>query len=126
MRIMNISEVVKFGMCKSLDWKFQQEFRFALFILPNLPIPPSGITDRSYIERQPTYIMTSILNGVAPKIAYFDLELNPCVLDNIEITLGPLNSESDRIIIEALLKEYTKNGKLKSSSLTGKIRTPER
>ena len=123
---MNIKEIVNFGMCKSLDWKFQQEFRFALFILPNLPIPPGGITDRSYMERQPGFIMTSILNGVAPKIAHFDVELNPKVFDNIEITLGPLNSESDRIIIEALLKEYTKNGKLKLSSLTEKIRTPER
>ena len=123
---MSIAEVTKFGMYKSLDWEFQREFRFALFILPGYPVPLGGINDSNYISKMPSFMMNSIINGIAPKIKYFDVELSPDVLDNIEITLGPLNSESDRIIIEALLKEYTRNGKLKSSKLTGKIRTPER
>jgi len=38
--------------------------------------------------------------------------------------LGPLNSDSDNIIIEALIEKYSTNGKIRKSSLTGKIRKP--
>lgn len=124
--IMNISEITKLAMYKSKDWEFQREIRFALIILPGLPIPACGIMGSNYLSQMPPFIIKSIVYGIAPKIEYFDVELNQDVLDNIEVILGPLNNESNRIIVEALLSKYTKNGSLANSNLKGKIRTPKR
>jgi len=121
---MNIKDTIKFGMYKTLDWKFQQEFRFALIIFPSCSIPAGGIYDKQYMDHFPSYLMTSIVNGVAPNISYYDVELSPNAIDNLNVTLGPLNSDSDNIIIEALIEKYSTNGKIRKSSLTGKIRKP--
>jgi hypothetical protein len=123
---MNIKEVLKFGMYKGLDWKFQHEFRFALFIQPGCPIPAGGVADKKFIESFPSFLMTSIVNHVAPNISYFDVELSSSAIDNISVTLGPLNSDSDNIIVKALIDKYSKNGTIQPSSLTGKIRKPIR
>lgn len=123
---MNIKEVLKFGMYKGLDWKFQHEFRFMLLIQPGCPIPIGGIANKSFIEDFPSFLMTSIVNQIAPNISYFDVELSPSAIDNINVTLGPLNSDSDNIIVKALIEKYSKSGKIQPSSLTGKIRKPIR
>lgn len=122
----NIKEVAKFAKYKNLEWKFQNEIRFVLFILPGCPIPKEGINDKKFGEEFTSLIVNSVLKGIAPNLDYFDVELNPAALDNIEITLGPLHSDGDRIIVESLLDKYTKNGKLKVSNLTGNIRKPKR
>ena len=49
------------------------------------------------------------------------MKLQDAVVDNIEITLSPSMSESKRIIVEALCKQFTKNGIVKESNLSGLV-----
>lgn len=124
--MINIKKVTNLAMYKNEEWSFQKEFRFVLLILPGYPIPEGGISDERYNSAMPSFVVNAITTGVAPKIDYFDVELRQEVLDNIEVTLGPLHNWGDEIIVESLLAKYTKNGKVSESKLTGNIRIPHR
>lgn len=121
-----ISKVGDLAGYKQKVWEFQSELRFVLFILPALPIPSGGISDETYLAELPSHIIKSIVQGVAPKINYFDVEISPDVLDSFTVTMGPLSTEGDTLIVESLLKQYTKRGSLQPSRLTGTIRAPVR
>lgn len=49
------------------------------------------------------------------------LDLNPRLLNNIEIILGPKISESDRNLIQLLCEKYAPNAVIQNSILTGKV-----
>ncbi|MDD2310264.1 MAG: hypothetical protein PHH91_11850 [Desulfuromonadaceae bacterium] len=121
-----ISKVGDFAGYKNKAWEFQSEFRFVMFILPSLPLPPAGFSDPEYIDKIPSHILNCLVKGIGPEIDYFDIQINPEVIDNIEITLGPLSTAADEILVEALLQEYTKNGTVSKSALSGTIRRPMR
>ena len=59
---------------------------------------------------------------VATMAALQNVELNEDVVDNIYLKTGPLCNDSDKIIIDALLKKYTNAGRFELSSLDGTIR----
>lgn len=106
---------------KSPDWEFQKEFRFVLMIFPSFP--NSGLVDKSWQKNIPNFITDALLNGKGPDIEYFDIDLDPNVLDSIEVTVGPACSDGKKIMIDSLLQKYTKNGKLVVSKHKGKIRS---
>lgn len=58
-----------------------------------------------------------------PPIAtnYIDLALDPAKLSDIEITMGPMTSDADRIIVESLLTPYPK-ARICNSKFLGKLR----
>lgn len=66
------------------------------------------------------------MEGTPPPISHFDVDIDPIALDKIIVTLGPLATEGDKLIVEALLKEYTKNRLCKDSVLKNDIRIPIR
>jgi hypothetical protein len=105
---------------KSPDWAFQKEFRFVLMILPSFP--NTGISDKLWQEKIPNFIANALYNGKGSELEYFDIDINHQVLDSIEITLGPCCSPGKKIIVESLLKKYSKNGVLKESKHMGQIR----
>lgn len=109
---------------KHRAWSFQSELRFVLFILPSIPIPTGGITQGDFVTRFVNHMGTCIIQGVPPVINCFDLEIATSVLDNIIVTLGPLSNEGDKLIVESLLSQHTKNGQCKDSALKGTIRLP--
>lgn len=119
---MKLKDVNDFATYKLKVWSFQEEVRFILFILPTIPIPADGFTNEKYLNELPNFIMNSIVTGKGPKLEYFDIDINPDVLDNVEVTLGPLCDTGDEILVDSLLKTYTKNGTIKKSNLTGTIR----
>lgn len=119
---MQLKSVNDFATYKQKIWAFQDEVRFLLFILPTIPIPPNGFNNEQYLNALPSHIMNAIINGNGPNIEYFDLDIDPNVLDNIIVTLGPLCEEGDIVIVDSLLKQYTKNGVLQKSKLTGNIK----
>jgi len=111
---------------KSLDWFFQKEFRFILFIFPSLPLPPNGPFSKEYAENIPSFIAQKLYNGEGPKIEYFDIDINPEVLDKIKITTGPLCTDGDFLIVESLLSKYASGGSISKSKFEGTIRKPKR
>lgn len=119
LRINNVFDLARY---KRKVWSFQSELRFLLFILPSIPIPEKGMSDPNFLERLPNHVLNCLVNNIPPKITFFDVEINPDVLDNIIVTMGPHTEESDRILIEPMLKIYTKNGTCKESKLKGTIR----
>ena len=121
---LRIDEIGKLASFKNEDWKFQHEFRFVLFIIPSIPIPERGPSDEVFLENLTRNFFECIKNGKAPPIISFDVDLDPDVLDNVVVTLGPLCSEGDEVIVQALLDRFTNNGRLQKSSLAGKIRKP--
>ena len=44
------------------------------------------------------------------------------VIDNINITMGPNLSDGQQVIVDALCRQYTKNGKVRDSRLSGLLR----
>ena len=49
------------------------------------------------------------------------MDIDPSKLANVEIMLGPLTSEADRIIVESLLNQLP-NAKVVDSVFKGKLR----
>jgi len=123
---LQIQKVGDLAAYKHKYWEFQQEYRFVLFILPSLPIPERGLSDEAYVTQLPNHIIHCMMSRIGPPIDYLDVDINPEVLDHIIVTLGPLCTEGDRLIVEALLRQYTQSGKLQQSKLTGTIRHPIR
>lgn len=121
---MKIKEVNDFATYKQKIWAFQEEVRFVLFILPAIPIPSDGFRNEQYLGALPDHILNSIVNSQGPNLEYFDVDINPDVLNNIKVTLGPLCDEGDEILVDSLLKKHTSNGILQKSRLTGNIRKP--
>ncbi len=121
-----IEKVYNLASYKSKAWEFQSELRFVLLIFPALPIPSGGIVNDKYLKTLPNHIIKSILHNIPPIINFYDVEINPDVLDRIEVTMGPLASKDDIKRVQSLLDEYTTQGSLQLSSLTGTIRNPKR
>lgn len=107
----------KVGRYKNMRWAFQKESRFVLNVLPLNPL------------HIPTEMMNYVGNITSNcykgnkklPFDYYDMKLQDAVVDNIEITLSPSMGESKRIIVEALCKQFTKNGIVKESKLSGLV-----
>jgi hypothetical protein len=95
---------------KRKEWSFQKEVRFVLF--------GTSIENKKN-EFNHQYIINSIVAKEPFSCNYVDLLLGNTFFNNIEILLGPLTSESDKIICESLLEYYIgeNNYKLQKSRL---------
>jgi len=122
--VLKMKEVNDFAIYKRKVWAFQEEVRFVLFILPAIPIPSDAFRNEEYLRALPDHILNSIVNGDGPNLEYFDVDINPNVLNKLIVTLGPLCDEGDEILVDSLLKKYTSDGILQRSKLTGDIRKP--
>jgi len=107
---------------KAKAWKFENEYRFVLFILPAIPIPPGGPSGTDYQKELPNHMLKCLLEGEGPSLDWFDVRLAPEVLDQIPVALGPCCTEGDAVIVESLLEQYTRKGSVASSKLEGTIR----
>lgn len=102
------------GRFKHKHWEFQDECRFRLIILPN----NINIDD----ERYATYISSCIKEERFPMIDSFFIDLSEDTLESLTITLSPYATEADKLIVNALCKEYAPNAHIINSSLEGKVR----
>lgn len=108
------SEAVDFkelGKYKKNDWAFQKEKRFVLNVFPKQK------NSENY-----TQISNSINRQDFVQELFLDVPLRENVLDNIEIVLGPLATDSDRIIVKCLMNTFLQRADLKTSSFAGKMR----
>ncbi|MBU1209493.1 MAG: hypothetical protein KKH04_21665 [Proteobacteria bacterium] len=111
---------------KSLDWAFQKEYRFVLFIFPSSPIPKDDNFFTQFSEQFPSIAKTSLYYGKGPDFDFFDVEISQTALDRINITTGPLCTEGDFLIVESLLEKYVSGGKVEKSKFARTIRKPRR
>lgn len=110
------------GFFKKKDWEFQKEYRFVLFIMPSIPLGPDGVFSEEFSRQLPGHLMHCLRSGIGPDMNYFDMDINPEVINHIHITLGPLCTESEKIMVESLVKEYTTNGTVRESQFARMIR----
>ena len=105
----------KVGTFKHKDWDFQDECRFRLQIFPHGNI---SVEDPRYIN----YILECVHKEIyAPMNSYY-LNLKDDIFDELTITLSPFVTESDRVIVNTLCKEYAPNARIVDSSLKNRVR----
>ncbi len=102
------------GKYKNKRWAFQQETRFRLFAQPYNSIY-ADVNIGNYA------LDAYLANKTLPFSKYF-LSLRKDVLDEIEITLHPNSTESDKVIVDALCSEYAPKATIAESSLKGKVK----
>lgn len=119
-----ISDPIGVATVKSLDWSFQKEYRFVLFIVPSPHIPKDENFFMQLSEQLPDIVAQSFYRGEGPDIDYFDVDISQDAINDIKVTTGPLCTEGDYLVIEALLDKYAPRGKVEKSKFTGTIRRP--
>lgn len=107
-------EMKPFGYYKNKRWKFQDETRYVLYILPLNPLLESENPEISSI------VIQSLLNNKSLPFSYYDMQLKDEALDNMEITLSPSVTEAQRIIVQTVIDKYAPKAKVNDSTL-GKL-----
>jgi hypothetical protein len=102
------------GKYKNKRWAFQQESRFRIVIVPSNPLFNEP-------QEASTIMMNSILQNKPLSFSEYYLSLRPEIMDNMEVTLHPNSSESDRAIVGALCDKYAPQADIKDSSLKGRV-----
>lgn len=111
---------------KSPDWSFQEEYRFVLMIYPNRTAIRCNDSFGQFNKELIGNITQALESGQGSDINYYDMELNPEIFNEMTVTLGPLCSYSDRIVVEALLEKFAPKAIITDSKLTGTVRVPNR
>jgi len=102
-------DVSKIATIKLDHWRFEEEYRYIIF--PNALWNPETDTFQFYNDIND--------NPITDEAIYIPLDQN--ILDNIIVKLGPNSSESEYLIVDALLKKYTKKGRITYSELRDKM-----
>jgi hypothetical protein len=110
---------------KSRDWAFQKEYRFSLFVLPSLPLPPSGHGTTEFSNQVGQHISNSFINNVDPGIRHVDVPLSDDALRDLVVRTGPLISPGGLTCVEALVRTFAPKARVEESSLTGAIRAKQ-
>lgn len=103
-----------FGYYKNKRWEFQDEVRFVLYSLPINPLLEGVNPEISSI------VMQSLLGNKSLPFHYYDMGLKDEIFNTLEITLSPTATESQKLIVQALIDKYAPNAILKESGL-GKV-----
>lgn len=111
---------------KDPDWAFQEEFRFVLVIFPNKTKIHDLSSWHKFHNQLMDIMVESLSSGNGSSIQYYDMTLSPSIFDEMTITLGPLCTHSEKIIVDALISKYAPMAKIKESSYTGTLRQPRR
>ncbi len=111
-KTLNLNDFQQYiGLYKDLKWSFQNETRFRLFMIP-------VILKQEYVN----YVEFEkiIKNNTFNPFTYIDLHLKESSFENIEITLGPNATESNFLIVNALIEKYAPYANIKGSILNSK------
>jgi|SRR3989339_310675 len=107
---------------KRPEWQFQEEYRFALLIVPSIPLPPGGPGNEQFATTMPTFVGNCMLEGRPPEIDYIDIDLSDEALAQLKITTGPKCSKGSKVAIRALADRYAPGSEVTESQFTGSIR----
>ncbi len=105
------------GKHKNLHWKFQNEWRYILTILPldiNQPV------EKSLVNFQ--IIANKMKLGLEKQpFPHYDMFISDEAFEDMEITLSPRISAGSRIIVQNLIEKFNPSATLTESSLVGLI-----
>lgn len=102
------------GKYKNKRWAFQEETRFRLIVMPFNPV----LSDPNNVS---TKALHAFHQSIPVPISEYFLKLKTEVLNNIEITLHPNATASDRVIVEALCAKYAQSATIKESELRDRV-----
>ncbi len=109
----------KLAIHKNEYWKFQEEYRFSLLAFP---APKTGY-DQTAWQNMHNHSVNSIYHGVSPDNDFIDMDISPELLRTMTVTLGPLTTYAEEILVRSLIDKYSPEATVKNSSLKGQIRT---
>ncbi|WP_321835191.1 DUF2971 domain-containing protein [Clostridium butyricum] len=117
--------VIKLGLHKRKQWEFQKEYRHLIYTCPleisNLLKKRNDIKcSKDYINLREIIIQCFEKHDKIPEGLFLDIDKD--CFNEMEIMLGPKTTESDKIIVESLIKEYNPKAKLVESNFRNKIR----
>ena len=107
---------------KSNEWFFQKEYRFSLFALPSLPVPPLGPGAPEFFSNVGQHMSNSFINNVDPGITHVDISLSEDALRRLVIRTGPLATSGGQACVEALVARFAPEARIETSALSGAIR----
>ena len=110
----------EFGKYKRLEWQFQNEWRFIIKILP-APLNNKSLPQSQRLEHFERQLKSGLISGSLP-FDYFDMDLEPLIINSIEVVLGPRCTKGDEVVVDSLLSKYCTNSQLRHSNLKGLIR----
>lgn len=123
-----IVDTTRIGSFKRKEWEIQKESRFKITVEPADVYGAAKDTLES--QSAPIYnflykmfdsLGTSIMTNKPIETTYIDLTLDSKKLESMEIMMGPLTTEADRIIVESLLSPYP-HAHISNSVFWGKLR----
>ena len=106
----------KMGLVKNTYWEFQQEVRYKIVIGDNQ-------LEQQIRNGNKETGTDELLYDKAERLpAFIDLHLSDKALSELEVTLAPDFSESNRILLDALVDKYNPLTKIKESILKDLVR----
>lgn len=121
-------DTTRIGIFKRKEWSMQEESRFKLNVSP-VDVNGAAKETLNNPSAHPYQFLfnifstfgNSLITNKPIETTYIDLDLDNKKLLDIEIMMGPLTSEADRIIVESLLSPYPK-AHITDSVFRGKLR----
>ena len=110
-------KLYKVGKCKHTRWDFQKESRFVLHI-----IPTEGELTLLDAKQFMEHMIKTMTQGIQPTIDEYFLPLKDDIFDQMVVTLHPSITAGQRVIVEALLKQYAPKAVLKDSGLSDYVK----
>ena len=107
----------KMGKYKNTHWKFQNEWRYILHILP-LNINQS--IDKSEKESLEFANKVRTDRAIQP-FRYYDMVISDEAFEDMQITMSPKLSPGSKAIAESLIKEFNPSTELLESAIAGLI-----
>lgn len=101
------------GKYKRENWSFQKEWRYTI------SISPMGLQESNPPSLEKQQKLLRRLEDDSTKVPYqrLFLELDENIFDNLEIVFGPKMTESEKILVKSLIKEYCPQCKYRDSIL---------
>ena len=120
------------GLFKRTEWSIQNEYRYKIQVLPlnfnyihSYNAEQLNGMDRMELTKANFEVTPAIIRSFDEEYVldteYIDIRMKSDTLNKIVITMGPLTTEADRIIVESLLREYP-GSRVENSKFYGKIR----
>ena len=114
-----LSEIGKY---KNRIWSTQSEWRFMVPVFPMNEEIFSLMSNKATVVEGSQLIFDAMRREQDPTIENIDVPFKKCVLDEMEITLGPRATTGDRVTAEAIRDKFAPKAVVRSSELVGRIR----